>query len=273
MERRLGNGAEPRTVDRGDGPVVLLAHGFPLDHRMWEGQIAVLSAQYRVVAPDLRGFGASAGKTETALSKPAGEPATMDQMADDLAALLDAKEIFEPIVLAGLSMGGYVALSFWRRHADRLRALVLCDTRAEADTPETAAARRRTADRAAREGTAFLCDDMLPRLLAAPTFEQSPEVVALARRMILEAPPLAVAAAALGMAARPDATAWLPRIDCPALLVVGGEDAITPPASMRAMARSMPRARVVEIPGAGHLARLERPAEFNAALLDFLATL
>jgi len=268
MKRRLADGSELWAVDRGEGPAVLLVHGFPLDHRMWEGQIAVLSAQYRVIAPDLRGFGASAAGAEVS-----DEPVTMERMADDLAALLDAVGISSPIVLAGLSMGGYVALAFWRRHAGRLRGLVLCDTRAEADTPEAAAARRRTAERAAREGTAFLCDDMLPRLLAAPAREHSPEVVALVRRMILEAPPRGVAAAALGMGMRSDATPWLPEIACPALLLVGGDDAITPPESMRAMARSMPHARLVEIPGAGHLAPLERPAEVNAALLDFLATL
>jgi 3-oxoadipate enol-lactonase len=251
-------------ADRGSGPTVVFLHGFPLDHRMWEGQFGALAESHRVVAPDLRGLGQSGG---------AGEVVTMEQMADDAAALLDAIGAAGPVVVCGLSMGGYVAFEFWRRHGARLCGLVLCDTRAEADAPEAAEARRETAERVRREGTGFLTDAMIPRLLAPETLERETEVVQLVRRMIHEAPPQGTAAASLGMARRADATPWLPEIDCPALVLGGRQDAVTPVDSMRAMARAMPRARLVEIPHAGHMAPLERPAECNAAMREFLAEL
>ena len=120
MHSCMVNGIRLATVDQGRGPPVLLIHGFPLDHSMWDGQIETISSRYRVLAPDLRGFGQS-GVTDASVS--------MEQHADDLAALMDALGIADPIVLCGLSMGGYIAFEFWRKYSPRLRALVLCDTR------------------------------------------------------------------------------------------------------------------------------------------------
>ena len=218
-----------------------------------------------MLAPDLRGFGRSAAGP--------GEVASMEQMADDLAALLDALGIGAPVVLCGLSMGGYIALAFWKKYRARLRGLVLCDTRAGADTPEAAAARRRTAGRVLREGPAVLVETMLPRLLAPETLAGDPPVVGQLRSMMAAGDRRGVAAALHGMAQRQDFTPLLPTIDCPTLLIVGREDAISSPAEMARMARAIPGARLVEIPAAGHMAPLERPAEVNAALLQFLGEL
>ncbi len=258
-------GVDLRYVDCGRGPAVLLVHGFPLDHGMWNGQIAALSPQYRVLAPDLRGFGRSAAGSEEAI--------TMERHADDLAALLEALAIGEPVVLCGLSMGGYIALAFWKKHRARLRGLILCDTRAGADTPEAAAARRQTAERVLQDGPAMLGESMLPRLLAPQTLQDNPPLVGLLRDMIAASQARGLAAALRGMAQREDFTPLLPAIDCPTLLLVGQQDAISPPAEMATMARAIPAARLVEIPAAGHLAPLEQPAAVNAAMLQFLAGL
>jgi pimeloyl-ACP methyl ester carboxylesterase len=257
-------GAEIEVVDRGRGAPVLLVHGFPLDHAMWDAQVEALPARGRVLAPDLRGFGRSG---------PARETTTMGQFAADLAALLDGLRIARPVVLCGLSMGGYVALEFWRLYPARVRALVLCDTRAAADTPEAAEARRQTAQRALQEGTGFLAETMLPRLLAPATLQSRPEIVAHVRRMILAADRRGVAAAQRGMAERPDATPLLSQIACPTLVVVGEDDVISPPDEMESLARQVPGSRFVTISAAGHLAPLENPAEVNAALHAFLADL
>jgi pimeloyl-ACP methyl ester carboxylesterase len=286
-------GTELSYVDRGTGMPLVLVHGFPLDHTMWAGQINGLARQsgdllmgeafwpvaptekplsapsLRIIAPDLRGFGRSpVGDDKVTCGK-----VTMEQFADDLAGLLDALDIREPVVLAGLSMGGYVALQFWRRHAARLRGLILCDTRAGADPPEVAAGRLATAERVLREGPAPLVEGMLPRLFAEATRRKLPGVVEGVRAVMLANNPRGIAAAARGMAERPDMAALLGRIRCPALVVVGRNDVVSPPAEMRRIAEAIAGAQFVEIPDAGHLAPLENPAAVNAAIGRFVATL
>lgn len=255
--------------DRGAGAPLVLVHGFPLDHSMWAAQIEALSAVGRVLAPDLRGFGQS--RAHETLDGSA--LVTMEQLADDLAALLDALDITAPIVFGGLSMGGYVALQFARKHAARLRGLVLCDTRAAADAPDPAAARLAMADRVLREGPGPLVESMLPRLFASDTIQRRPEAVAGVRRVMMNTDPRTIAAASRGMARRPDSTPTLRDIACPTLVLVGEHDAISPPAEMRSIAAAVPHARFVEIPGSGHLAPLEAPDAVNAAIEGFLATL
>ncbi len=250
--------------DVGEGRPVVLIHGFPMDHSIWAEQVGSLATRWRVIAPDLRGFGRSSvtpGKV------------TVEQWADDLAAMLDALAISEPIVLGGLSMGGYVAFRFFQAHRERLAGLVLCDTRAAADTPQAAAARLETAERTEREGSRFLADTMLPRLLAPATLQGRPEVADRLRRMILAGNPVGYAATSRGLAERPDFTPLLPAIDCPALLIVGRQDAISTVAEMNAMARAIPGARIVEIEGAGHATPLEAPGEVTAAIEKFLSEL
>jgi 3-oxoadipate enol-lactonase len=280
-------GTELRCVDCGQGRPVLFVHGFPLDHTMWAAQIEAISRQHRAIAPDLRGFGLSAvaekGRGPICVEHPPGRsgkldlspfpPVTMEQFADDLAAMLDALGVREPVVYCGLSMGGYIALQFQRKYAARLRGLVLCDTRSAADTPEAVVARRAMADRVLKEGPAFVADAMLPRLFCETTRQQRPEIVEGLRQVILANSPHGIAAATLGMAERPDMTASLKEIACPTLVIVGQEDAISLPAEMRGMAEAIPGARFAEIPAAGHMAPMENPAAVNAAIVEFLATL
>lgn len=251
-------------LDQGQGVPVVLVHGFPFDHTMWNAQIKTLSGTHRVIAPDLRGFGRS--------SVTPGR-VTMRQFADDLAALLDALDVTEPIVLVGSSMGGYVALAFQRWHGQRLRALVLCDTRALSDTPEMATARWATADQVVRDGPAMLIDTMLPKLFSEKTVTNRPAVVDAVRSVMAGTDREAIAAAARGMAERPDMSETLREIDCPTLVLVGEHDTISPPAEMRDLACDIPGAAFVEIPGSGHMTPVERPAEISAAILAFVASL
>src|SRR4030042_803925 len=198
-------------ADQGSGAPVVLVHGFPLDHTMWDAQNDALAVKYHVIAPDLRGFGRSS-VTEGLI--------TMDRFADDLADLLDELHVSETITLCGLSMGGYVAFSFWKRHASRLRGLILCDTRSAGDTPEVAAGRLEMAQRVLREGPAPLVDTMMPKLFAQATAQQHPDLVESLRRVMMGTDPRAIAAAARGMAQRPDVTDMLAEIDCPTLVIV-----------------------------------------------------
>jgi pimeloyl-ACP methyl ester carboxylesterase len=249
-------------IEQGRGAPLLLAHGYPLDHSMWRGQLDGLLDSCRVIAPDLRGFGASDG---------AAGAVTMEQMADDLAALLDALAIQERVVFCSLSMGGYVAWQFALRHRARLARLILCDTKAVADSAEAAAGRRKTADKVLAEGSAVAADALLPKLFALATYQEQPQIVEATRQVILKTKPAGIAAALRGMAERPDVTSRLQEIDVPALLICGQHDGISPPAEMRGIAGQMPNARFVEISAAGHMSPLEQPEAVNRAIREFLA--
>ncbi len=248
-------------VDRGSGPLLLLVHGFPLDHTMWKYQLDGLPDVARMIAPDLRGFGRS-GVTPGTVS--------MERYADDLAALLGALKITEKIVFCGLSMGGYVAWQFWRKHSSRVAKLILCDTRAAPDTLEAAKTRLATAERVEKTGSQALAELMLGKLFAPATAQERPVDVEATRQAILSCPPKGAAAALRGMAERPDATALLRSITVPTEVIVGEHDAISPPAEMRGIAEAIPQARFVEIAGAGHMAPLERPDEVNTVIRALL---
>jgi pimeloyl-ACP methyl ester carboxylesterase len=259
--RTRAGDVELGVVDVGHGMPVVLLHGFPLDHSMWGAQIAYLSRQWRVVAPDLRGFGKSDVTPGTV---------SMEQMAGDVAALLGALRLDEPVVLCGLSMGGYVAFEFWRKYRHHLKGLILCDTRAAADSPQAAAGRVETADRALREGTAPLAEAMLPKLFAPQTLASRPEIASPTREVILATAPAGAAAALLGMRERKDFSGALAEIAAPTLVVVGEHDAISPVAEMRSLAQSIPGAEFVIVPGAGHMAPVEDADGVNEAIEQFL---
>ncbi len=260
--RRVRAGAvELAVADTGRGKPLLLVHGFPLDHAMWNAQIAEFSRTCRVIAPDLRGFGASQVAPGTS---------SMEQMADDLVALLDALEVREPVVLVGLSMGGYVAFQFWRKYRQRLRGLVLCDTRSIPDSPEAAEGRLKLVEKILAEGTAPLAEAMLPKLFAAGTVAQQPALVESQRQVILRTDPQGAAAALRGMAARPDATEYLVQMALPALVLVGEHDAISSVDEMRLLAQAIAGSEFEIVAGAGHMSPLENPRAFNQPLGQFL---
>lgn len=248
-------------LERGSGTPLLLVHGFPLDNTMWVGQIDGLADACRVIAPDLRGFGASSVTTETV---------TMEQFADDLAALLDSLAISEPIVFCGLSMGGYVAWQFALRHPQKLAKLIVCDTRAIADSAEAAAGRLKMAEKVLAEGSQIAADAMQPKLFGPNTAAQQPQVVESTRQVMLRTKPAGIAAALRGMAQRPDVTSRLSEITVPTLVICGQHDGISPPAEMRGIADKLPNARFVEVPDVGHMAPLEAPALVNQEIRQFI---
>lgn len=252
-------------IDRGAGAPLVLLHGFPLDHTMWNAQIEALAATCRVIAPDLRGFGQSSLGNVTPAS---GMP--LEQYADDVIALLDALVIEEPVVLAGFSMGGYIAWQFVRKHMSRLRALIPIDTRAAADTDEARANRLKMAEHIHEWGSARVAEIMGPKLFAAGKFEANPQIVKDLRRVIAGTSPDAIAVAQHAMAARLDMTYILPQINVPTLVIAGAEDALIPAAEMQQIAAAIPQGRYTEIPAAGHMTTIESPEAVNAALLDFV---
>jgi 3-oxoadipate enol-lactonase len=249
-------------TDVGAGPPIVLIHGYPFNRSLWNEQTEALNSKYRVVAPDLRGFGESDSSEGTA---------TMARMAEDVAALMDALAI-EQAVIGGLSMGGYVALAFARIFPARVKALVLADTRAQADTEEGKQTRHQQAEKALSEGMAGIADAMLPKLLTPETVSKRPELVKRVRDMMLKTKPDGAAAALLGMAERDDQTEFISSIRVPALILVGREDAITPVADSEKMQSRIEGSRLVVIENAGHVSNLEQTEQFNDALLGFLST-
>ena len=248
-------------ADVGSGPAVVLLHAFPLAGAMWRPQVEALKDAYRVITPDLPGFGGSVALT--------GAP-SVEAMADAVARLLDELRLPGPVALGGLSMGGYVALAFARRHAARLRALILADTRAEPDDEAGRANRDRLITFAADNPAGAVLEQMLPKLVSARTLAQRPEVVAEVRAIAQAQAPAGIIGALRGLRDRPDAGPALGAIAVPTLVLVGSDDALTPPSMAEKLARGIPGARLVTIEGAGHLSNLERPEAFNAALRYFL---
>jgi pimeloyl-ACP methyl ester carboxylesterase len=246
-------------TDSGIGRPVVLIHGYPFNRTLWNEQVAALSTSYRVIAPDLRGFGESDASDGTA---------TMNRMAQDVALLLNHLGVTRATI-AGLSMGGYVALAFYKQFPSRVRALVLADTRAQADTEEAKQTRAQHAEKALTEGMAGIADIMLPKLLTPETVSKRPEVVKRVRDMMLKTKPEGAAAALRGMAEREDQTELLPQISVPTLILVGAEDAITSRGDSETMHHAIAGSRLVVLENAGHVSNLERIEQFNQALLDF----
>jgi pimeloyl-ACP methyl ester carboxylesterase len=244
----------------GRGPAVVFLHAFPLGLFMWDAQAEAIRDAHTVVRFDDRGFG----------DTPPGDGLlTMERIADDAAALMDHLGLSRA-TLVGCSMGGYAALAFARRHAERLHALVLQDTRAGADSPEARKTRSTLAERVRKEGAQAAADAFLPKLLGETTKREQPALVDRVREAILATPPQGVVDGLAGLAARADSAPFLKDIRVPTLVVCGEEDTITPVAESEALHRGIAGSRLQVIPRAGHLSNLEQPAVYNEGLLSFL---
>jgi pimeloyl-ACP methyl ester carboxylesterase len=248
----------------GDGPAVLFVHAFPFNSTMWQPQIDALGDRYRLITPDLTGFGGSDAPEDRSAY-------TMDAWADLLAGLLDELGL-DKVVLAGLSMGGYAAFAFLRRHRQRVSALILADTRAEADPPEGIEKRTSQQDLVEREGTAGLIDALVGALLSEDTRTNKPDVVDHVRKS-MDNPPAGFIGALEAMKGRPDSSDELSAIDVPTLVIVGENDGVTPPDAARKIHEHVGGSRLVVIPSAGHISNLEAAEEFNRAVEGFLASL
>ena len=249
---------------RGEGVPVLFVHGFPFDRTMWRHQLATLS-RVRRIAPDLRGVGGSG-------APPAADEYSLARYADDLVAVLDALGVRQA-VLCGLSMGGYVIFELLRRHPGRVKAMILADTKPQADSAEAKRGREELTQVAQREGQDAVIERLLPRLLAPATQATQPKVAGQVREMARRWSVPGLVGALRTLRDRPDSTETLRGVRVPTLVLVGSDDEIAPPDTARAMARLIPEAQCHVVPAAGHIAPLEQPLATSRLLADFLRAL
>jgi pimeloyl-ACP methyl ester carboxylesterase len=262
MPSRTVNGTTLNYEEAGHGMPVVLLHGFPLDSRVWAKQIEGLADRFRVVTPDLRGFGKS----------PSAEAFTLASLAGDVHALLAAIGAL-PAVFGGLSMGGYVALEYVKKFPSDLKGLMLIDTKAEGDTPEGKEARNKMIELVRSKGSPAVAEQMMPKMLAPDAAQSRPQVARELRSIMEACPALTIEHALAAMRDRNDHTADLPSIAEPTLILVGDADAITPPKVAQTMHEAIPRSQIAIIQGAGHMAIMEQPDQVNRAIRDFLVRL
>jgi 3-oxoadipate enol-lactonase len=260
MTRVRSGDAEIAYEVLGEGTPVLLLHAFPAHHGLWLPAAQALINRYRVILPDLRGHGDSG----------VGDgPAPMEKHAADLVRVLDDVEVGRAVV-AGVSIGGYVFFEFWRRYRGRVAAVILCDTKAQADTPEARAGRLKSADEVVERGTEPFVESMVPRLFGRTTLNSRPDLVDGARRMMMRMSPAGISAVQRGMAERPDSVSTLKTINVPALVLVGEEDTLSPLADAELMRRNVAGSQLKVIPRAGHYAVWEQPEAVGGAVRKFL---
>lgn len=258
----LRDGLQIGYDDVGSGLPIVFLHGFPHDRRLWIPQLGPMVDRCRSIAPDLRGFGETRGTG----------PTTIDRYADDIRELLDGLEI-PRAVICGLSMGGYTAFAFWRRHPTRVRALVLADTKAAADNEEGREKRVKMIALARERGSSAVADSLLAAMVGKTTREKQLGVVEAIREMMVAAPVDGIVGACEAMMKRPDSTPTLATIDVPTLVIVGEEDAITPPKEAQLLHQGIRGSELVVLEQAGHCSNIERPAAFNHVLSEFLSRL
>lgn|SRR5262245_2732051 len=249
--------------DNGQGIPLVFVHGHPFNHSMWRDQIRAFGRHYHVITPDLRGYGESTvvpGRT------------TLEDFARDIAQLLEQLNVTK-IVLCGLSMGGQIVFEFYRLFPEQVRALILADTFAQLDTEEVKQARYIIAERLMDEGMHEYADEVLSKMIAPSTIKERPEIAAHVLSMMLATSPAGAAAALRGRAERQDYTPLLLEITVPTLIIVGSNDEFTPVSTAEFMHDRIPNSRLAVIDGAGHMPNLERPAEFNRIVGEFLMTL
>jgi 3-oxoadipate enol-lactonase len=246
----------------GSGPDVVLLHPFPLNHHFWDGIVPQLDTRYRVVRPDLRAHGDS----------DAGDgPVAMTTLADDLDRLCRELQITRAIFV-GVSIGGYTLFEFWKRHRERVAALVLANTRAGAETPEGRAARLQIAEKVEREGTAAFIDDLLQKLFSKTTLANRPDIVDAARARAKTMSPTDIAQVQRGMAERADSVAALASVNVPTLVIAGEDDSV-PLSELELIRQRIAGSQLRVIPKAGHYAAMEHPAEFGRLLRSFFDAL
>ena len=261
---RIRNGdAELYYEVLGNGPPVVLLHPFPANHELWLPVAQELTTRYRVVLPDLRAHGDS----------DAGEgPATMEKHAGDLARVCDDCGITKA-VFGGESIGGYTLLQFWRRYRERVQALILCNTRAQADTEEGRVNRIKAAAEVLETGAEPFIEGMIPKLMGQTTRANRPDLVDAARRMMKKMSLDDISKVQRGMAERPDSVATLPSINVPTLIIAGEEDEATPTVDAELMHQKISRSRLRVIPRAGHYAVFEQSQAVAALIGQFLDSL
>ena len=263
MPARTVNGAAIFYEEAGTGaPPIVLLHSFPLDSRVWEAQREALSDRFRVITPDLRGWGQSKSS----------DPFTIESYADDVHALLES--IGEKrVILGGVSMGGYISMAYAKKYPADLVGLILVDTRAEADTPEGRETRDRMIELVRSKGSEAIATATLPKMFAPATVSSRGDVTDAYRAIATSQSPVTIANALAALRDRPDFRDTLGSIAVPTLILVGDQDATTPPANAETLNKSIPRSQLVTIKNAGHQTPMEQPEQVTAAIRDFASKL
>jgi pimeloyl-ACP methyl ester carboxylesterase len=245
---------------RGSGPDLVLLHPFPAHHGVWTPVAEMLSTRYRVITPDLRGLGKS---------MPSEGPATMEKHVGDLLRVLEDAGV-EKATFGGNSIGGYILFEFWRQFRERVKGLILVDTKASADADEARKARLAAAEDVIKRGTEPFIDMQLPKLLGENTHRNRPDLVQEAKRMMMQASAAGIAAVQQGMAERPDSMPTLSTIDVPTLVVVGEDDTLTPGAEMEKIHKGIRGSTMRYVSKAGHYAPFEQPEQVHRLMREFL---
>jgi pimeloyl-ACP methyl ester carboxylesterase len=245
--------------EAGSGQPVVLVHGFPLSSQIFESQIEALSKSYRVIAPDLRGFGQSSSVDRF----------TINSLADDLHTLLSRIGAL-PCVLGGLSMGGYVAEAFYRKYPRDVSKLILLNTKADADSPAAKEARNKMIDACRQGGASAVAGEMLPKMLSPETLERNRDLVDKVVKLMESQPAKTIEHALEALRDRDDQTQLLGTISVPTLIITGDGDQITGATIAQPMHQAIKGSKLVVIPHAGHLSTMENPTAVNAAIVSFL---
>jgi 3-oxoadipate enol-lactonase len=248
----------------GQGIPLLFIHGYPLSRKIWAPQLQGLSDIATTISLDLRGHGAS---------YPFDGSYSMDLLAEDCYSFLREKNIQPPVVVCGLSMGGYVTFALYRKHPELFRAMILTSTRAAADSPEGKANREAGINNVKEHGVEMIAEGMLQKLVSPKTITSNPNLLEMIKSIMLETSVNGVIGALQGMRDRPDSTALLSQINCPVLIIHGADDQLIPVKDANAMNQAIKSSRLVVIPEAGHLLNMEQPEIFNQAIRDFVNTL
>ncbi len=250
--------------ERGEGRPLLFIHGYPLRGAMWAPQIEGLADVARVIVPDLRGHGESDATTGAY---------SMDLLAEDCREMLDAMGIIEPIVICGLSMGGYVTFAFYRKYPERVAGLILAATRAVDDSPEGKANRDKAADLARQGGTGAIVESMLPKMFAPKTYLERADLVQNLREIMQGVSLDGILGDLMGMKSRPDSTPTLGQIDKPTLILHGSDDQLIPVSDASSMQSVVAGSVLRVLQDSGHLLNLEQPDLFNQAIREYLKEL
>ncbi len=260
MNRIVSGDAELAYEVVGRGPAAVLLHPFPAHHELWLPAAQPLLTRYRLILPDLRGHGESS----------VGEgPATMEKHANDVLRICEIEGVGRA-AFAGVSIGGYILFEFWRRYRDRVSALALCNTRPQEETWEGRAARLKSAADVLERGTEPFIETMLAKVFGKSTFNNRPDLVDRARRMMQKMTPTSVNLVQRGMAERPDSVGTLKTMNVPTLIIGGDEDLASPLADAEVMRRNIPGSELKVISRAGHYAIFEQPHAVGSLLRQFL---
>jgi 3-oxoadipate enol-lactonase len=247
--------------DLGMGLPLLLIHGYPLNRMLWEPQMQGLQSEARILAPDLRGFGGS---------DPMQGVYSMDVLAQDCFDFLNNIGVKQPVVVGGLSMGGYIAFAFYRLFPERVAGLLLAATRAAPDSEAAKAGRKKSIELALELGAAAIAEPMLPKMMSPKTYALQPKLVDTVRKIMESASVEGIVGALSGMQARPDSTPTLALIDKPTLVLHGADDQLIPLQEAQAMQTAIKNSHLEVLPDAGHLLNLEQPELFNQAVAGFI---